>query len=888
MYYDDEEEKPKKSATAALTQKALKKMRREEALKKQSKSGSSEGNSASLWNFVKQGVASNSSSTNHQAKTNMVGLDALLDDLGPSGFKKGGAKRSRASSAQRPRKMYGKAPRQSESGSSRYRTPVKSEEDEEYQSPDEGIEFEPGDDLEVSPEKEPKDMDVSAPEHVSSSTEQQQQEDKITAPKDVIQKPKFSIKKISIAEKMKQQEQDTKEKLAVGAVSKLSNKEKTKTFATTAPDAVDTSSASFQPLGIATDNSAVTNATLESIVQADDNGRSYVDMYWTDAHAREGVVYLYGKTFNKDDYVSCCAVVRNNSHNLFVLPRVDSEGNEFSMLEIHQEMKSVLQPSCIPHVQGAVWKAKTVQRKYAFGDASVPRESRDYMKVVYDAKYPKPDATVCEEGGKTFQKIFGAGASTLENFILKRKLNGPCWIRVYDVASTRAPVSWCKVELEVDCPKKIKRCDLVSEKLALRPAPPVISVSIKIKTVVNPKTNKSEVISASAICHKRVMLDGASDDSFKFMTQLSLIRPLGVGVSSVGNALPQFPRDINDEIRKSMPQLLTMPNERALLNRLLTQIGLWDPDVIVGHNAWGYDIEVLLNRCAENKVASWSKIGRRRRNQLPKANQFSKGNKDWVIADAITGRVLCDTYVSAMELLRETTYSLTSLALTQLKTQRIEIEPVDIPQWFNESKTIVQLAMHTLHDAQLVQRLMFKLQIVPLTKQLTNIAGNLWGRTMKGNRAERNEYLLLHEFHQLKFIVPEKLRGSKGASNGKAKYSGGLVLEPKKGLYDSFILLLDFNSLYPSIIQEYNLCFTTMNWSDYVMNGVEATAVDEDGDVVQEVGPMDKLPPLPDESIERGVLPRVIKSLVDRRRIVKGMLKKEKDEDKRKEVRYPI
>ena len=159
---------------------------------------------------------------------------------------------------------------------------------------------------------------------------------------------------------------------------------------------------------------------------------------------------------------------------------------------------------------------------------------------------------------------------------------------------------------------------------------------------------------------------------------------------------------------------------------------------------------------------------------------------------------------------------------------------------------------------------------------------------MKGNRAERNEYLLLHEFHQLKYLVPEKRSakqrmeelgggdegGATAGNNNKAKYSGGLVLEPKKGLYDSFILLLDFNSLYPSLIQEYNLCFTTMEWAKHAMPN-NAEGAEPQGD---------QLPPLPDESLDRGVLPRVIKTLVDRRRAVKRLIKTEKDQTKKDEV----
>jgi len=173
-------------------------------------------------------------------------------------------------------------------------------------------------------------------------------------------------------------------------------------------------------------------------------------------------------------------------------------------------------------------------------------------------------------------------------------------------------------------------------------------------------------------------------------------------------------------------------------------------------------------------------------------------------------------------------------------------------------------------------------------------------KTLNGGRAERNEYILLHEFHKLKYVVPDKTWGKKAAiaakqdaeeghdadtapkdgsgkgnknKNKKDKYKGGLVLDPKRKLYDKIILVMDFNSLYPSIIQEYNIDFTTIQ--PVPPNEVRSYTVfsNQDSTLIASQSGEEQIPPVPSPDLEPGVLPRLIAELVNRRKRVKAMLK---------------
>ena len=539
---------------------------------------------------------------------------------------------------------------------------------------------------------------------------------------------------------------------------------------------------------------------------------------------------------------------------------------------------------------------KPVKRLYCFEREDIPRGAQYVLKVRYPAlNAPLP----ADLKGNNFVCVLGTQTGVLEHLMIKSRVMGPSWLALKGAAAVpqAQQASWCKLEVNIAGAHKSVR--QTRSDAPTRDPPKLTVAALNLKTVVNHRQNVNEIASASVVYVRDVRADAATSTAVlqdvNKVRHFSCVRRLdGVSMPPGWDQLVSHENTHNPAARRSKSIVLSsQTSERGLLSFLLARLQQLDADVIVGHNIAGFDLDVLLHRLQSNKVPLWSRIGRLKRTRFPNLNGSGGGGYGGGASigamSCVAGRLLADTYLASREFIKEVSYTLTSLAQNQLKMTRHEIPSADIPGKFSTAPNLLSLTKATEHDAWLSLGLLFHLSVIPLSKQLSNIAGITWSKTLQHTRAARVEHLLLHEFHARKYLLPDKLsakerkhgRGGGGEddmgdgeikTSGKKKggpaYAGGLVLEPKKGLYDKYVLMLDFNSLYPSIIQEYDICFTTVNRPK-----LDPADLDAPAPPVQLPEP----PPGGPGGPNAAVLPQVIRKLVQRRKDVKNILKTERN-----------
>lgn len=569
------------------------------------------------------------------------------------------------------------------------------------------------------------------------------------------------------------------------------------------------------------------------------DGKMFTRFYWYDCcedqNRSPGVVYLFGRVYAAAKrYVSCCTIVKNVTKTCYLL--VDNSYEETA--------------GEFTHIISKKFKIKNftlekVTKKYAFSsDSKVPLVA-DYVKVDYPANQATLPADLV---GDTFSKVLNTSQTPMEKFILELKLRGPCWLRLVDPVAPDSQQTWTKIELVLESPNNIA----VEENTEALKAPYFCTFSLSLRTYKNPTTQQNEIIAISVMVNTAINLDECLKRSNKASGHFVIMtKPVA------GHKELRLPYDFSAMMKQyTKTKFQLVDNERDLLLAFMDKYHSLDPDIVVGHDLLNFDFETLVMRMKAVKVGIWSKLGRFKRSELPSTKAAFRY--------MFSGRVLCDIRVSAMELIKSRSYDLTELTSQVLKKKRFEYTHQNIVEAFKSSDNLIKLINATWEDVDDIFSILVELNVIPLALKITNITGNILSRTLAAGRSERNEYLLLHAFHEDNFICPEKQKGDLGHLRRKAAYSGGLVLEPKAGFYDTCILLMDFNSLYPSIIQEFNICFSTVKVPDQ-QGG-------DDGELLAR---------LPDSETSTGILPAQLKMLVDRRRSVKRLIESATSEEQK-------
>ncbi|KAF2863105.1 DNA polymerase delta catalytic subunit [Piedraia hortae CBS 480.64] len=293
-----------------------------------------------------------------------------------------------------------------------------------------------------------------------------------------------------------------------------------------------------------------------------------------------------------------------------------------------------------------------------------------------------------------------------------------------------------------------------------------------------------------------------------------------------------------------------------------------DPDVIIGYNICNFDFPYLLDRAAHLKVQRfpyWSRL-KNVRSYARDTNFSSKqmGNRD-TKATNTNGRLQLDLLQLVQRDYQLRSYTLNSVSAHFLKEQKEDVHHTMITELYNgtpESRR--RLAVYCLKDAYLPQRLLDKLMCLVNYTEMARVTGVPFNFLLsKGQQIKFISQLFRKALEQQLVIPNLKSEAS------DEQYEGATVIEPTRGYYDVPIATLDFASLYPSIMQAHNLCYTTL----LNKNAIEKLELKKDEDYIQT--------PNGDffctTKVRKGLLSQILEELLSARKRAKKELAVEKD-----------
>lgn len=238
-------------------------------------------------------------------------------------------------------------------------------------------------------------------------------------------------------------------------------------------------------------------------------------------------------------------------------------------------------------------------------------------------------------------------------------------------------------------------------------------------------------------------------------------------------------------------RLIYVNSRPQLLHKLNKWLHQYDPDAIIGWNLIQFDLQVLQKHAERYGIPLL--FGR----QNKKLEWREHGFKQGVFFAAAEGRLIID----GIDALKAATWSFSSFSLEFVAQELLgEGKAIDTPydrmdeinRRFAHDKPA--LAHYNIQDCILVHRIFEKTDLMAFLQERSTVTGLAVDKM--GGSVAAFSHLYIPRLHRLGFVAPN-LTEHKMQLN-----PGGFVMDSQPGLYDS-VLVLDYKSLYPSIIRTF-------------------------------------------------------------------------------------
>mmetsp|Transcript_20479 Transcript_20479/g.45995 ORF Transcript_20479/g.45995 Transcript_20479/m.45995 type:complete len:1059 (-) Transcript_20479:57-3233(-) len=316
--------------------------------------------------------------------------------------------------------------------------------------------------------------------------------------------------------------------------------------------------------------------------------------------------------------------------------------------------------------------------------------------------------------------------------------------------------------------------------------------------------------------------------------------------------------------------LYSCTDERDMLESFQAFVAHSDPDILAGYELQERIMPLVLGRLSALKAPSQALEFGRFRGDVSKIRTGAGGPQGEQRKEvACDGRLAFDIAKLVEREHKLTSYALPFVVHNFLGRTHFDLQAAKVTEFLRSAPS--QLAHHCLRDAasalELLERLCFTYNLF----EMARVTGVPIDYLLSRGQMIKVTSQLLRKAWQEGFLLPS--RGSTGDEN---TFEGGFVMEPTRDLYVDPIVVLDFASLYPSIMMAHNICYTTL-----LPEGAEKHVARESITEAPASSASGNAHKFVTRNLQPGILPRILEELLTARKAAKKAMAQEQDPKKR-------